>query len=76
MQRDLGNVDTAGADRIHQLRGKVQARGGRGSAAQFLGVDGLVLALILELLRDVGRQRHLAELIQLFIKSLGVVIEM
>ena len=73
MQRDLGNVDTAGADRIHQLRGKVQARGGRGSAAQFLGVDGLVLALILELLRDVGRQRHLAELVQLLVQCLGVV---
>ena len=73
MQRNLGNVDAAGADRIHQLRGKVQARGGRGGAAQFLGVDGLVLALILELLRDVGRQRHLAELVQLLVQCLGVV---
>ena len=75
VQCHLGNTDTLGADGVHQLRGEVQAGRGCGRAAQLLGIHGLILALILQLLGDVGRQRHLAELIQLFIKSLGVVIE-
>ena len=55
VQCDLGNADAHGADGVHQLRGKVQPGGGSSCAAQLLGVDGLILALILQLLCDVGR---------------------
>ena len=75
VQGDLGNADPHGADGVHQLRGKVQPGGGSSCAAQLLGIDGLVLALILQLLCDVGRQRHLAKFIQLFIKRFGIIIE-
>ena len=75
VQGDLGNADPHGADGVHQLRGKVQPGGGSSCAAQLLGIDGLVLALILQLLCDVGRQRHLTKFIQLFIKRFGIIIE-
>ena len=75
MQGNLSNADTLGTDGIHQLRGEVQACRGCGSAAQLLGIDRLILALIFQLLGDVGRQRHLAKFIQFFIKGLGVIIE-
>ena len=75
MQCDFGNADAHSAEGVHQLRGKVQPGGGSSRAAQFLGVNGLILALILQLLCDVGRQRHLAKFIQLFIKRFGIIIE-
>ena len=75
VQCHLGNADTLGADGVHQLRGEVQAGRGCGRAAQLLGIHGLILALILQLLCDVGRQRHFAKFVQLFIKGLGIVIE-
>ena len=75
VQGTLGNADTLGPDGIHQLRGEVQACRGCRRAAQLLGIDGLILALILQLLGDVGRQRHLAKFIQFFIKGLCIIIE-
>ena len=75
MQGHFSNVHALGADGIHQLRREMKT-GRRGcSTAKLLGIDGLVLALILQLLCDVGRQRHLAKFIQFFIKGLGVIIE-
>ena len=75
VQSHFGNVHALGADSIHQLRGKVQAGRGSRSAAQLLCINGLILALVFQLLRDVGRQRHFAELVQFFIKRLGIIIE-
>ena len=75
MQGHFGNVHALGADGIHQFRGEVQASCGRCGAAKLLGIDGLVLALILQLLCDVGRQRHFAKFVQLFIKRLSIVIK-
>ena len=75
MQGHFSNVHALGADGIHQFRGEVQA-GRRGcSTAKLLCVNSLILALILQLLCDVGRQRHFAKFVQLFIKGLGIVIE-
>ena len=53
----------------------MEAGCGSGSAAQLLGVDSLILALVVQLLGDIGRQRHLAELVQLLVEGLGVVVE-
>ena len=75
MERHLGDVDALGADGIHQLWREVEASRGSGSAAQLLGIDGLILALVVQLLGDIGRQRHLAELVQLLVEGLGVVVE-
>ena len=75
MQSNLGNANTHSAEGVHQLRGEMQPGGGSSRAAQLLGVNGLVLALVLQLLCDVGWQRHLAKFIQLFIKRFGIIIE-
>ena len=53
----------------------MEASCGSGSAAQLLGIDGLILALVVQLLGDIGRQRHLAELVQLLVEGLGVIVE-
>ena len=75
MQGHFGNVHALGTDGIHQLRREMKAsRRGR-STAKLLGIDGLVLALILQLLCDVRWQRHFAKFVQLFIKGLGIVIK-
>ena len=75
MQGHFSNVHALGTDGIHQFRGEVQASCGRCGAAKLLCVNSLILALILQLLCDVGRQRHFAKFVQLFIKGLGIVIE-
>ena len=75
MQGHFSNVHALGTDGIHQLRREMQSGRGRCGAAQLLGVDSLILALILQLFGDVGRQRHFAKFVQLFIKRLSIVIK-
>ena len=75
MERHLGDAHPFGPDGVHQLGREVEARRGRGGAAQLLGVHRLVLALVLQLFGDVGRQGHFAEGVQLFIEGLGVIAE-
>ena len=53
---------------FQQLGGEVQSGGWRGSGALVLGVDGLVTAAILQLFVDVGRQGHLAQLVEDFLE--------
>ena len=64
MQCNVSDLYTHLPDTLQQLRREVQAGGGRGGRAVHLGVDGLVALTILQLLLDVGRQRHLAQTIQ------------
>lgn len=75
VQGHFSDADALGADGIHQLRGEVQTGRRGGGASKLLGVDGLILALVFELLGDIGRQRHFAKFVQLFIKRLGVIIK-
>ncbi len=53
--------DSHRADLSQQLRREVQPGGGRSGRLGIARVDGLITALVAESLRDVGRQRYLAE---------------
>ena len=66
VQRDVGNLNAARADRREDVVGEMQARGRRGHGPAFAREDGLVAALIGLFVgpRDVGRQRHVAEAIE------------
>lgn len=58
---DRHRSDAHRADLSQQLRREVQPGGGRSGRLGIARVDGLITALVAESLRDVGRQRHLAE---------------
>ena len=75
MQGNLSDADPLLLQLLHQFRGEMQTCGGCRCTAQFLGVYGLVLTLILQLLGNIRRKRHLAELVQLLVKGLGVILE-
>lgn len=64
VQCDLGDLHAHIPDLIKKFRCKVKAGGRGGGRAVVPGIDGLVAVFVPELVRDVGRQRHLPELIQ------------
>ena len=58
-----------------QLLGKMQSRGGRGGAAQLLGVDGLVALTVLEFGLDIRRERHFAQALE-HLEEDAVILEL
>ena len=64
MQRYIAQLHAFGGDLFHQFPGKMQAGGGGRGAADFPGIDGLVPLAVLQLLLDVGRQRHFTQPLQ------------
>ena len=75
MQRHIGDVDAHGFDLYQKLFGKMESRGGRGGAAQLPGINRLIALRVLQLLPDIGRQRHLAEALQ-YLKEDPLVVEL
>ena len=74
MEGDIAQLDPHLLDLPEQFRGEVQAGGGGGGGAVDLGVDGLIPLIVLKLLLDVGRQRHLAQLLQ-YLQEDPLVVE-
>ena len=66
MEGDFDDMDTFLLDLVEEFWGEMKAGGGGGSGAEFVGVDGLIVGLVLELLMDVGRERHGAEAVENF----------
>ena len=64
VQQHRHDVHALCPDALHQLRREVQTRRGCGGAALLPGVHRLVALTILQFFVDVGRQRHLAQLVQ------------
>ena len=64
VQQHRHDLNAHFADLFHQLRREVQPGGGGGGGAVVAGVDGLVAVAVLQLFVDVGRQGHLAQLVQ------------
>ena len=74
VQRHIADADALGSDPLQKLRREVQTRRGSRRRAVDLGVDSLVALLVLQLLLDVGRQRHLAEPLE-HLKENSLVVE-
>ena len=69
MQGDVGNVHSFFLDRFQKLRGEMEPCRGSCCRAFMLRVDGLVAVLVLQLMGNIGRQRHLSQLIQDLLKD-------
>ena len=69
MQQHRHDGDALLPDALQKRRGEVQAGRRRGGGAFGLGVDGLVALAVPELLMDVGRQGHLPQPVQQFLKD-------
>ena len=59
MKRDVGGVNALVSELSEHVLREVQTRGGSGGGAGLAAVDSVVAVLVLELLGDVGRERHL-----------------
>ena len=57
---NLAVADALSPDALEKLGGKMKSCGGSGCRALLLSVYGLVIALVLEPLGDIGRQGHIA----------------
>ena len=68
MQQHRHDLHALGAHALQQLGRKVQAGRRRGGAAVYLGIDRLIAGLVLQLLVDVRRQRHLAQAVEHILK--------
>ena len=68
-----GGLDAAGGQPLQQLRGEVEPGGRGGDRARLAGEDGLVALPVLGPVRalDVGRQRHVAEALEVRLDRLG-----
>ena len=64
VQRHRRDVDPLCADLVQQFVGEVQPRGRCSGRTQLVGIDGLVALVVLKLRGDVGRQRHVADLLE------------
>ena len=64
MQRYRRDVDPLCADLVQQFVGEVQSRGRCCGRTQLVGIDGLVALVVLKLRGDVGRQWHVADLLE------------
>ena len=64
VQRHRRDVDPLCADLVQQFVGEVQPRGRCSGRTQLVGIDGLIALVVLELRGDVGRQRHVADLLE------------
>ena len=59
MKRDVGGVNALVSELSEHVLREMQTRGGSGGGAGLAAVDSVVAVLVLELLGDVGRERHL-----------------
>ena len=73
MQRYLGKADAFFSQCIHKLRCEMQACRGRSSASKLFRIYSLILGLVVQLLLDIGRQRHFPEGVQFFIQRRSIV---
>ena len=69
VQQHRHDFDPFLPDLLQQLRGEVQTGGRRGGAALFPGIDRLIALPILQAFVNVGRQGHLTQPIQNFLKN-------
>ena len=78
VKRDLAVAYAHSLDALDELLCEMKSCGGSGGRALLLCIDGLVVALALESLGDVGRKRHIADLVEHLVDALifrGVVVE-
>ena len=73
VQRDERDLHALCADLLEQRRREMQAGRRRGGGALLFRVHRLVALLVRELFLDIGRQRHLPDLIELCEKIAGTV---
>ena len=64
MKGHIGDVHAHVPDLLQQLLGKMQSRSGRRRRAGDPGIDRLIPFAVLQLLLDIGRQRHFAQPLQ------------
>ena len=70
VQSNLTVANALGSDPLEKLIGEMQACGRSSSRAFFLGVHGLIVVLILQLLGDIWRERHISDLVECLIDIL------
>ena len=73
VQRHRRDVDPLCADLVQQFVGEVQPRGRCSGRTQLVGIDGLVALVVLKLRGDVGRQRHVADLLEYRVDAFPLV---
>ena len=79
VESNLAVTDALRLDPLDKLIREMKSGGGSGSRALFFRIDGLVVALVLELFGYVRRQRHIADLIERLVDILiflGIVLKL
>ena len=78
VERDLAVAYAHSLDALDELLCEMKSCGGSGGRALLLCIDGLVVALALESLGDVGRKRHIAYLVEHLVDAIilcGIVVK-
>ena len=69
MQGDIADIDTFCPDLLQQLRREMQACRRRSCAAFIFCINRLIAVLILQVMGDIRRQRHLAKAVKHFLEN-------